>query len=111
MTLTLTSSYLTFDEIKLRIPSDLMTISSSNDYSFSLDNSIFEVTQIYSLSNKSLSVNIVNPASTSITGLVEMNMYIGGYLTAQGSTNIAAVGPVYLANTATTTSRVVGDST
>jgi len=112
LTLTLTSSYPTFSEIKLQAPANLMTIGSSNGYQSSISNNTFEVSKIYSLSaNNSLSINIVNPSSTSITGSMVMNMYLNGYLTAQGNTNIAAVGPVYLGVTASSSNRVVGGKT
>ena len=58
-----------------------------------------------------MSIDIVNPTSTSVTGQMELSMYLGGFLTAQGTVAIAAVKPVFLGLTAATTSRVVGSST
>ena len=40
-----------------------------------------------------------------------MNMYIGGYLTAQGTSMVMVVGPVYLGVTASSSNRVVGANT
>lgn len=82
LTLTVSSSAPTFDEVKLLIPSNLMTVSSSSNYLAALNNNIFEVSQIYSLTNNSVSIEIVNPTSTTITGNINLTMFLAGYLTA-----------------------------
>lgn len=90
-----------------------MTVSSQSPsaYQTTLNNNTFEITKIYALSNKTIAIGIVNPQSTTVTGTVVMSMYLGGFLTAQGSTTVAAVGPVYLGVAATSSSRVVGGTT
>jgi hypothetical protein len=112
LTLSFSAGYPSFDEIKLSVPALVMTVSSGSNYLASTNNSLFEVSQIYSLmGNNSLSVNIVNPSSTAVSGQIQVSMFVGGYLTAQGVVAIAAVGPVYLGVVATSGNRVVGGST
>lgn len=69
------------------------------------------MTQIYTLTNNSAIINIVNPSSTAATGIIQFSMSLAGYTTASGTVSIAAISPVYLAVTASTTNRVVGSAT
>lgn len=111
LTLTLTSNYPTFTEIKLNAPSSLLTVVSANNYSTTVSNNVFQVAQINTLINKTLTINIVNPSSTSATGTVMLGMYYNGYLTASGTVSLPAVVPVFLGVSATTTNSIVGNMT
>lgn len=82
LNLTLTTSHPTFDQIKLNVPADLMTVTSNGNYLAAINNNSFEVSQIYALSGSSIIVDIVNPASTVVTGQMKVSMFLGGYLTA-----------------------------
>ena len=111
LTLTLTSTYPTFTEIKLNAPSSLLTVVSASNYTTTLSNSIFQVSQINTLTNKALTVNIVNPSSTAATGNIVVGMYYNGYLTASGTVTLPTVVPVYLGVSATSTNSIVGNLT
>lgn len=88
-----------------------MTVTSSSNYQSVINNNTFEINQIYSLNNGSVSISIVNPSSTSVTGDVVFGMYLADYLSAQGSVTIPKVGPVFLGVSATIENRVVGNTT
>ena len=74
-------------------------------------NNAYQISQIYSLSSGSFSLNIINPNSTNITGNVTVLMYSQGYLAATGNLAIQAVAPLYLGLSATSSNRIVGGST
>ena len=107
----LTTAHPSFDEIKLNVPADLMTVTSNGNYLAAINNNSFEVSQIYALNGSSIIVDIVNPASTVVTGQMKISMFLGGYLTAQGSVAIASVLPVYLGLAASSSDRIVGGNT
>ena len=88
-----------------------MTVTSNGNYLAAINNNSFEVSQIYALSGSSIIVDIVNPASTVVTGQMKISMFLGGYLTAQGSVTIASVLPVYLGLAASSSNKIVGSST
>jgi hypothetical protein len=105
------SNYPTFNEIKMNIPSALLTVqtSNSNSYDSAMINNAYQITHVYSLVNQTVSLNIINPNSTSTTGNLTFSMYSAGYLSATGTVSIQAVVPMYLGMSAVTSSRVVGD--
>jgi len=111
LTLSVTSNYPTFTEIKLNASSSLLTVVSASNYSTTISNNVFQISQINSLTNKSLTINVVNPSSTSSTGSISLGMYNNGYLTASGTIAIAAVVPVFLGISATTSNSIVGNLT
>jgi hypothetical protein len=113
LTLTLTSDYssLKYSEIKLTVPTNLMSIVANSNYKTALDNGTFLVDGIYSMSNGSVTVSIVNPSSTAVQGEVTFGMYLAGYLSARGTVAIATVGPVFLGLSASSSNRIVGNTT
>jgi hypothetical protein len=88
----------------------LPSSSSSTAYQSAMVNNAYQISQIYSLTNQSVVLNIVNPSNCGISGLISFSMYNAGYLSATGSINIPNVSPMFLGLTTATTSRVVGDS-
>lgn len=107
LTISITSTHPSFDEIVLNIPVGLMTISTGA-YQSSIVNNNYQINQIYSLTNASVQLNIINPTSTSISGNITFSMLSAGYLSASGTIMIAPVTPVYLGLTTALSSRVVG---
>lgn len=84
---------------------------SASNYTTTLSNSVFQVSQINTLTNKALTINIVNPSSTAATGNIVVGMYYNGYLTASGTVTLPTVVPVYLGISASTTNSIVGNLT
>lgn len=111
LTLIVTSTYPTFNEIKLSAPTSLLTVVSASNYTTTISNNIFQVSQINALTNKALTINIVNPSSTSATGSIVLGMHYNGFLTASGTVTLPTVVPVYLGVSATTTNSIVGNYT
>jgi hypothetical protein len=109
LTVTVVSNYPTFNEIKLSIPSPLMTVLTSSSYQSAMINNAYQVTQIYSLVNQSVTISIVNPNSTNILGNIVFSMFSAGSLSATGTISVQAVAPMHLGLSAVTTSRIVGD--
>lgn len=112
LNITVASNYPNFSEIKMNIPSGLLTVlsSSTSNYQFSMANNIYQVSQIYSFLNQTVTLNIINPNSTATTGNITYSMFIGGYLSATGIISVLGVGPMYLGVSAVSSSRVVGDA-
>lgn len=111
LTLTVVSTYPTFNEVKVSIPSELLTVDSSSAYTSALVNNNYEVSGVYSLTSHATSMSITNPSSTAVTGNVTLSMYSNGYLSAQGVVLIGTVDPVFLGMTAQVGSRTVGAHT
>ena len=85
-----------FNEIKLEMPANLLTVTTSPSYAFNVINNTYFVHQITVLSTKSILLNVVNPPSTSIKGRIIFNMYLSGYLTASGSVELNNTVPMLL---------------
>ena len=88
-----------------------MTVTTSSLYQSSITNSSILISQIYSLTNNAISINIINPTSTTLSGDLTLSMFSAGYLTASGNITISTVDPVFLGLTATSSNRVVGSQT
>lgn len=95
----------------MSIPSGLITVlpSQTSAYQAAMINNAYQITQIYSLTNQTVTLSIINPNSTNINGPISFSMYSAGYLSATGTVTILPVVPMFLGMSATTTSRVVGD--
>lgn len=91
LTVTVISSYPSFNEIKMSIPSDLLTVTASSGYTSALLNNAYQLSQIYTLTNNEVVIATTNPTSTAVTGKVTLDMFKNGYLSASGEISIAAV--------------------
>jgi hypothetical protein len=92
----------------------LMTVmpssSATTAYQASMVNNAYQISQIYTLANQSVLLNIINPNTTAISGTISLSMYNAGSLSATGTISINNVVPMFLGLSTATTSRVVGDS-
>lgn len=108
MTISIISSYPNFDQASLSIPTSLLTLQQSPNYQYSILNNNYNVNGIYALNNNSVTLNIINPSSTSATNTAILSLSIAGYLSAQGSVGIGAVAPVYLGLSISIKNQTVG---
>ena len=86
-----------------------MTVLPSTSYKSQMINNIYEISQLYSLSNNSLDITVINPTSTAATNNITLLIIKAGFLAAQGQIIINPVVPVFLGLSASISSRVVGD--
>ena len=107
------AGYPKFNEIKMLIPTKLMQVNNdaNNNYQVGMVDNNYEVSKIYTLTDDTVTLNIVNPTSTNVTSSVQFSLYLGGYLSAQGHIAVGTVKPVYLGLTASITNRTVGSPT
>jgi len=108
------SNYPNFNEIKMTAASSLITVipsaSSPTSYQSSMVNNAYQISQIYSLANQSVILNIINPNMTGIAGNITFSMFNAGYLSATGNIALQTVLPMFLGLSASSTSRTVGDA-
>lgn len=112
--ITIVSNYPTFNEIRMVAGSTLMTVmpssSATTSYQTTMVNNAYQISQIYTITNQSVILNIVNPNTTGIAGNISLSMYNAGSLSATGTITIQNVVPMFLGLSTTTTTRVVGDT-
>jgi len=112
--ITVVSNYPTFNEIRMAAASSLITVlpsaSSPTSYQSSMVNNAYQISQVYSLVNQSVLLNVINPNMTGVTGNITFSMFNAGFLSATGSIALQSVAPMFLGLSAATTSRTVGDA-
>lgn len=112
--ISIVSNYPTFNEIKMAVPSTLMAVmpssSATTSYQTTMVNNAYQISQIYSITNQSVILNIINPNTTAISGTISLSMYNAGSLSATGTINIQNVTPMFLGLSTATTTRIVGDT-
>lgn len=77
----------------------------------SQNTTFYILSNIYSISNGQLTLQGINPTSTGVNGSIYIEMYVGGYLSSSGFSQLTNVQPVYLPITCFINNRYVGDNT
>lgn len=84
--------------------------SATTSYQTSMVNNAYQITQIYTITNQSVILSIINPNTTGIAGVISLSMYNAGSLSATGSITIQNVVPMFLGLSTATNTRIVGDT-